>query len=153
MLLRPVEIEGEGGEVIFITIGSEITEQPLPSVTSTVIESRSSKSDLEIVDTVLLAPKLVPPLKNSYRTPPEALKRTASPKQAVLVPVNEARGSGETESRTVLLIKLQVLPLKVLIATRLKSVSVDTEEGVYNSPLPAGNAIGIKVFVPDLLSH
>ena len=58
-------MEAEGGDLMLITIGSEITEQPFPSVTSTVIESRSSKSVLEIVETVLLAPKLVPPLKNS----------------------------------------------------------------------------------------
>ena len=58
-------MEAEGGDLMLITIGLEITEQPLPSVTSTVIESKSSKSVLEIVETVLLAPKLVPPLKNS----------------------------------------------------------------------------------------
>ena len=70
-----------------------------------------------------------------------------------MVPVKETIGSGITVSLTVLLINLHVLLLNVLIATRLKSVSVDTEEGVYNSPLPAGEAIGIKVLVPDLLSH
>ena len=77
----------------------------------------------EIVFDVLEAAILIPFNKNSYRTPPDAVKTILSPVQAgVVPPFKMAVGAGSAVILTGVLSTLQVEPLAVDVTTRLKSV-------------------------------
>ena len=81
------------------------------SVTSTLIVFKLAKPDMDLVLTLLDAPKLIEFSKNSYTSPPEAVKITSSPKQAVSLATKVPVGAGITEIVTGLLISVQERPL------------------------------------------
>ena len=94
--VNPEESEAAGFAFTVIVIGLETAVQLFVPVTSTVIWSPVTRSDLVNVFVVEDAPKLTPFLKNSYTKPPEAVKFTASPEQELAFPTNVAVGVGST---------------------------------------------------------
>ena len=72
---------------------------------------------MDIVFTVLDAPRLIEFLKNSYTSPPEAVKITFSPKHAVSLPTIVPVGIGMTDIVIGLLTleHLRVLKVEVII--------------------------------------
>ena len=124
------------------------------SVTSTLIVLRSIIPDMDLVFTVLEAPKLILFLKNWYTSPPEAVKITFSPKQAVLLPTIFALGAGMTEIEIGSLISLQERPLKTeVIILRYSVVDEIIAEGERVSCFPPGPKRFVNRPDPFLLCH
>ena len=111
--VKPDDKEAEGGGVMFKTVAADKVVQLAELVTSTVIWSRLVNAVELYVLEELGAPNVAPLLKNSYNTPPEAVKIIFSPIQPVFVPTNEAVGAGLTVIERALLNSSQTTPLRV----------------------------------------
>ena len=141
--------------MVIVTL-SDKAVHPAVSVTSTLTDSKLDKSEKLIVFVRVVTPPEIEIsfLKNSYLSPPEAVKITALPKHAVSTEVKFAVGVGSTVIVMGLLISVQSRPLNLEVIFLRNSVVVEIiAEGVRISFVAPSPPISTKVFVPVLLCH
>ena len=113
--------------MVIVTV-SDKALHPALSVTSTFTLSKFLKSEkvIELVAVVAPAETEIPFLKNSYKSPPDAVKRTVSLTQAVFTETRVAVGAGSTVMEISLLKLVHSSPLNVEIIFLRKTLVVET---------------------------
>ena len=124
----PEDIAAAGTVSIVIVTVSDKALHPALSVTSTFTLSKFIKSEKVIVLVAVVTPAEteIPFLKNSYKSPPDAVKRTVSLTQAVFTETRLAVGAGSTVMVISLLKLVHSSPLNVEIIFLRKTLVVET---------------------------
>ena len=123
----PEDIAAVGTVSMVIVTVSDKALHPALSVTSTFTLSKFIKSEKVIVLVAVVTPAEteIPFLKNSYKSPPDAVKRTVSLTQAVFTETRLAVGAGSTVMVISLLKLVHSSPLNVEIIFLRKTLVVE----------------------------